>query len=271
MISYLLVGHFAKDIIIKDPLSCKIGGGVYYSGIIARKLGADVKVLSSYSKEMEEDVLSTSFNISGIPSARTTTFENIYQGEERVQYWHESAEEINEKAAGALSSKDKKILKGNSIIQFAPIADEVKKDILEAVEGEIVGATLQGWLRGREDDGKVFFNHWKEYKEFLPLLDIAIASEEDVRCDYEMIKEYSKYAKLLVITRGGKGCSVIEKGGSKEYSPKKVIQGKDYTGAGDAFAAGYLMEYYRTRDPYASAIKANDIAAEHIEREEARF
>ena len=48
-------------------------------------------------------------------------------------------------------------------------------------------------------------------------------------------------APVLVVKRGAQGCTVVEDGRRSEH-PAVDVQAIDTTGAGDAFAAGFLLE-----------------------------
>jgi sugar/nucleoside kinase (ribokinase family) len=47
-------------------------------------------------------------------------------------------------------------------------------------------------------------------------------------------------ARVVVVKRGAQGCSVLE-GGAAEHHPALAVSAVDSTGAGDAFAAGFLV------------------------------
>ncbi len=84
-------------------------------------------------------------------------------------------------------------------------------------------------------------------------------------------------APLVVLTMGASGCLVADRGDSffrppatnpapqfvkvDAYAVEQVV---DTTGAGDAFAAAFVLEYLRTHDPQAAAQSANRQAAEVV-------
>jgi sugar/nucleoside kinase (ribokinase family) len=66
---------------------------------------------------------------------------------------------------------------------------------------------------------------------------------------------------IWVVKRGARGCTVLD-GDLVEYPGVAVERVKDTTGAGDAFAAGFLLE----RDPLAAVQRAQAAAARCITR-----
>ena len=77
-------------------------------------------------------------------------------------------------------------------------------------------------------------------------LDITFANEQeimsliDVKNFDDVIKFAKKVSKLIVITRGEKGATAINKNEVVECSAREDLEIKDLTGAGDLFAGGFL-------------------------------
>ncbi len=67
-----------------------------------------------------------------------------------------------------------------------------------------------------------------------------------------------------IVTLGEKGAIVATKD-RKFRVPAFPVRVKDCTGAGDAYSAGFLAEYLRTKDPYKSALFAVATASLVIE------
>lgn len=97
-------------------------------------------------------------------------------------------------------------------------------------------------------------------------MDVAILSEEDINFDQKLAEEFSRYAKVLVLTRGKKGCTVFNRGKFKNLSVEKIIKKGDKTGLGDVFAAAYLIKFSRTKNPWVAGRFANSLAAFHLRK-----
>lgn len=75
---------------------------------------------------------------------------------------------------------------------------------------------------------------------------------------------------VVVLKLGERGCIVATHEGTLEVSAAQVDRVVDVTGAGDAFAAGFVVEYLKSRDPRQAAIAANMTAGEVVRRVGAR-
>jgi sugar/nucleoside kinase (ribokinase family) len=117
--------------------------------------------------------------------------------------------------------------------------------------------------------------------EFLELLrkgtvDIVFANEGELHSLYETadfdtaVKAMRADAKLAVVTRSEKGCVIINKDGTKAVPAEPVDQVTDVTGAGDLFAAGFLVGLARNKDHNTCARLGALAAAEVIQHIGAR-
>src|SRR5581483_5185302 len=95
--------------------------------------------------------------------------------------------------------------------------------------------------------------------EFLDLVrrgtvDLVFANERELHSLYETsdfdsaARALQKDAKLAVVTRSEKGCVVVSRAGMEAVSAVPVQQVVDLTGAGDLFAAGFLVGLAREKD-----------------------
>jgi adenosine kinase len=117
--------------------------------------------------------------------------------------------------------------------------------------------------------------------EFLKLIregtaDIVFANESELRSLYETgdfdtaLAAVRKDAALAVVTRSEKGCVVVS-GNSTEAVPAAPIERLvDATGAGDLFAAGFLVGHARGKDLRTAAQLGALAAAEVIQHVGAR-
>jgi sugar/nucleoside kinase (ribokinase family) len=95
-------------------------------------------------------------------------------------------------------------------------------------------------------------------------VDVLIFSEEDVAHDEALVQEYASMARLAVVTRGYKGATLFRAGIARDFGAFRAHE-VDPTGAGDVFAAAFLVRLHETGDPGAAATFANCAASLSIE------
>jgi adenosine kinase len=117
--------------------------------------------------------------------------------------------------------------------------------------------------------------------EFLDLIrkgtvDIVFANEHELRSLYETADfavasmALQKDAKLAVVTRSEKGCVVVMPDRIEAVPAAPIEQVADVTGAGDLFAAGFLVGLARGKDHKTAARLGGLAAAEVIQHIGAR-
>ncbi len=85
----------------------------------------------------------------------------------------------------------------------------------------------------------------------------------------DIISVLLELAPLVVLTMGEHGCLVAQ--GSKQIRvPATPTELVDTTGAGDAFAAGFVVKYQDARDLHAAALFAGRLASQVVSRVGAR-
>jgi sugar/nucleoside kinase (ribokinase family) len=117
--------------------------------------------------------------------------------------------------------------------------------------------------------------------EFLALIrkgtvDIVFANEHELHSLYETadfdtaVKALRGDAKLAVVTRSEKGCVVVTHKGVEAVQAMPIDRVVDVTGAGDLFAAGFLVGLARGKDHRTAARLGALAAAEVIQHIGAR-
>ncbi|MGH6665837.1 MAG: adenosine kinase [Pseudolabrys sp.] len=117
--------------------------------------------------------------------------------------------------------------------------------------------------------------------EFLGLIrkgtvDVMFANEREMHSLYETadfdtaIKALRADARLAVVTRSEKGCVVVTRGGAQAVQAMPIDRVVDLTGAGDLFAAGFLVGLARGKDHRTCARLGALAAAEVIQHMGAR-
>ena len=254
----LIIGHLCHDRMPSGEI--KLGGTAAYAAFLAKKMGAEVTILTSvgvdfaFYDQFEKEGISL-FNIS---AKETTVFENIYpeDGGERIQYLHARAETI--------ATQDiPDVLPVPDLVLFCPIADEVDLGLLTCFPDSLKAATIQGWLRDWNEDGLIAPKamNWKG----LAPLDLLVFSDADIVGFENSISVICDFVPIVIMTRGRNGVRVFEDKEIRDF-PTEPIDVKDATGAGDSFAMGFLLEYFRTKELDRAVDFGQKIAREVISK-----
>lgn len=253
-IDYLAIGHVTCDI---TPQGKMPGGTVLYSALTARALGLRVGVVTSYAEGYtfpEMDGLT----FIAWPAEFTTTFENIYTENGRIQMVHHTADDINLNAIPEL-------WRDTPIVHLAPVAHEVDPTLSRAFSGNMVCVTPQGFMRTWDASGRVRASDWPEAGFVLENCCAAVLSLEDIGGDESYIEEMLRSIRVLAVTEGAEGARVYWNGDVRRF-PAPVVTEVESTGAGDIFAACFFTRYHLTRDPWEAARFAVQLASFSVTR-----
>ena len=257
----MFIGHVSCDMV---DGKCVLGGAVSYAATLCAQLGIQSRIITSCSPDFEglNLLASLGIHVENIESERTTTFTNIYMGNERTQYVTSVAEPI---PLGSLSLDDA----DSSFIFVAPIAQEFDPALIHSLsEKHTVACSIQGWLRCWDDEGKVKVKSmdWDLIKE----ADIIFLSEEDIEGLEDARQELIDLGAIIVITDNEHGAKIYMKG-KEHYFPAYPSQLVDATGAGDIFATAFLIKYIQEKDIGSAAIFAHCAASIAIENKGMKY
>lgn len=250
MIDFLVVGHVVQDVV---PNGYVAGGTATYSSITARNLGRKPGIVTRLAPDFILPDVLHDIEVHRTPSPQTTTFHNIYRDGHREQFIRALADPIQPEDVPAA-------WRNVPIVHLGPLAREIDARFAKLFPNELVGVTPQGWLRQWDDSGRVRLRMWEEAAEILPNVDCLVLSEEDLNGNAGLIDEYSRLTRIAVMTQGPRGCIVFE-GGKETQVPGFPVAEVDPTGAGDVFAAAFLIRLEETKDSIESARFANATAS----------
>jgi pfkB family carbohydrate kinase len=254
-INYLVIGHLTYDITPSGP---QIGGTAAYAGLTASALGLRVGIVTSWGSELPLGNLKR-IPIISYPAEHSTTFENIYTDEGRIQVIHTVAPRLDYHLIP-------EPWRQAPIVHLGPVAQEVEPSLVRYFPNSLVGVTPQGWLRAWDEQGHVRSSEWPEAVFTLQQSGAAVLSIEDVHNDESRIEEMVSASRILVVTEGAAGARVYWNGDVRRFKPPQVDE-IDSTGSGDIFAAAFFARLSLTRDPWESARFANQIAATSVTRQ----
>ena len=253
-VEYLILGHVAEDI---TPSGTRLGGTVSYSALTARAMGMSVGIVTSVGEDAPLKALD-GIQIVNIPTDRSTIFENVYTEHGRKQTLHHQAaligyEHIPHEWRNA------------PVVHLAPIAQELYGRLAAQFPASLVGITPQGWMRGWDENGKVFATAWENSDQILGRVGGVVMSIEDINRDLELVESMAHQTRVLCLTEGEAG-SVLHWNGDRRRFRAPVVTEVDATGAGDIFAAAFFVRLNQTRDPWEAARFATNLAAHSVTR-----
>jgi 1D-myo-inositol 3-kinase len=232
-----------------------LGGSVVYSALQAARLGLTAGIVGRgnpaqlgpywqlYAGEVALDLQ---------PAESATIFRNVSAGDSREQWLEGWAGEIQD--LGQLPDSD--------ILHIAPVAQEIT---LEKLAGEcrsrFVLLTPQGLVRKWERIGARIGLVPRRFPAAVSsVVDVVVVSETEAPYVSDLLTAVPRHGGLAVVTRGRRGCQVLAREGSSEYTADPVPAPVDSTGAGDCFAATLTTEIFQGR-PVPEAVRLATAAA----------
>ncbi|MBI3151943.1 MAG: ribokinase [Chloroflexi bacterium] len=253
-VEYLVIGHAAVDL---TPSGKQLGGTVSYAALTAQAMGLRVGIIASMGEDAPLQVLD-GIPIVNVPTEKSTTFENVKTENGRRQTLHHQAALIDFEHVP-------QAWRNTSIVHLAPIAQEVDAKLAEKFPTSLVGVTPQGWMRGWDENGKVFATAWENSEQILGRVGGVVMSIEDINRDLELVESMAHQTRVLCLTEGEAG-SVLHWNGDRRRFRAPVVTEVDATGAGDIFAAAFFVRLHQTRDPWEAARFATNLAAHSVTR-----
>jgi sugar/nucleoside kinase (ribokinase family) len=251
---YVVLGHVTLD---KVPEGYVLGGTAVYGAITARNLGLSVGILTSGSPKQAEALRMRGIDIRSLPSQHTTIFENIYHPEGRIQYIRA--------VAGHIGPNDVPVgWRTAPIVHLGPLARELDAALVGCFGDALIGVTPQGWLRAWDASGRVRYRPWSEAQSVLSRVTVLVFSEADVQGDRAAMRELVQMSSVAVVTLGDQGCDLYVEG-ERRHFPAYATREVDPTGAGDVFAAAFLIRLHESYDPTEAANFANCVASFAVE------
>jgi sugar/nucleoside kinase (ribokinase family) len=239
----LALGHVSRD---RRPGGDILGGSVTYGTLAARKLGWDAAILTSAGPDLEPER-----ELAGIPvflrrSSATTRFVNEYDEDgTRRQLVTARADDVDLEALPESWRDPDALLLG-------PIVGELYGGEATALQAGCVGAIAQGYVRAIDRAGQVSAGEWARPERDLLGVHVLFLSEHDLRDAEASARGLLAHVPMIALTRGWRGLTLLTREGTHEI-PSLPRPEVDPTGAGDVFAAAFLVRYHETGDPLEAA------------------
>ena len=192
-----------------------------------------------------------------VPAPHTSTFENIYDGGNRTQYLRAVAAQLD-------CSDVPPDWRAAATVLLGPLTQEVDPNIVDCFRKSIIGVTPQGWMRAWDAAGRVSFTPWVSAGKVLSRANALIYSIEDVHGDHAFVDMLGRLARIMIVTEGVGGAYLYQ-GAARVHFPAYAANEVDPTGAGDVFAAAFLIRLQETGDPAQAMMFAAATASFAVE------
>jgi sugar/nucleoside kinase (ribokinase family) len=265
---FLVIGHVTKD--LRPDGSFTVGGSATFASLTAQRLGLRAGIVTSASPDLLERLPEAlpGVAVAASPAAESSTFENIYEGGRRRQY-------LRGRAASLKLDDVPAAWRQARIVLLGPLTQEVPSEFATAFPDALLGATPQGWLRQWGADGLVSATSWTAAPQVLPHLHAIILSREDLIAHNlgdeqqeqieALLNEWASATPMLVLTKGAQGATLHHAGTARHFRAFPATE-VDPTGAGDVFAAAFLIQYALGQDAAAAMRFANCVASFVVEQ-----
>lgn len=253
-IDYLMVGHITRDIV---PGGFTVGGTASYSARAAQALGLRVGIVTACEGCGDQEELN-GIPVAGLITDVTTTFENIYTPNGRIQRVHARAPMLD-------LSLVPETWRSAPIVHLGPVDNEIDSNIVRAFPNALIGVTPQGWMREIDADGWVHFRDWLEASFILERSTAAVLSIEDVHNDESYIENFASHIRVLAVTEADKGARIYWNGDVRHFAPPKMTE-VDPVGAGDIFAAAFFSRLHSSPNPWEAGRFATHLASYSVTR-----
>jgi 1D-myo-inositol 3-kinase len=253
---FVAIGHVTLD---RFGDEVRPGGAALYSAVTAHRLGLSAGVLTSHAADYPLEAIPSRIEVVTLEAPATTVFDYDAVSGDRQQKLMSTARPL---AVRDLPDD----WRAAPLVLLAPVAQEVDLRLSAAFEDGSVGAAVQGWLRAVDDERRIVTQPWGEAREVLNRVLAVFVSAEDLRGHESQLTEWVQRVPITVVTAGAAGALLYVNGERYEVRPRGTRE-VDPTGAGDVFAAAFLVSYHRHADPWEAAEAATCAASLSVEGE----
>jgi sugar/nucleoside kinase (ribokinase family) len=239
---FVAVGHVTVD---ETPAGLRPGGSVLYAGLLAHHQGLRVGLLTSHGPDFPREVLPAEIEVVTVPAPATTRFALRYASGERTLT-------LQARAAALAPAHLPPHFAEAGIAYLAPVADEVAPGLADAFSGAAVGAGAQGWCRQWDRAGTVRMRPWPDPRPVLRRIQALFLSSDDVAGWEDHALGLYQEVPLGALTFAARGAILYVNGERHHIAPAPAAE-VEPTGAGDVFAAAFLIRYNATGDPWEAA------------------
>ncbi|MGH2669871.1 MAG: PfkB family carbohydrate kinase, partial [bacterium] len=202
-------------------------------------------VLTSAGPDLPLADLLPGIEVHLVESAKTTRIRNIYGEDRRRQF-------VPQRAAELTAEHRPNGWSQTPVVLLGPVMGEVQESLARCFSGSLIGAGAQGWLRkvaANKSVRQLAPAEW-DARPILRHSRVLFISDEDVpRGEVPpALQFWSGMVQTIAFTRGYGGADVGPRGEWRHIDAFPVTRVVDPTGAGDVFAAAFLIRLRESGD-----------------------
>jgi len=244
LLDFVAVGHVTIDRVSGRK---RLGGAAAFASLTAARLGLRSGLITSAAPTFPFWDFLDGVEIHCQEAARTTEFENIYDGSRRRQRVLAQADPLTPASLASIRGR----LEGDAAVLYCPVVHEIQLPLAPLAARGLSGVAPQGFFRQWKPHGLVEARDWPGAPAALALADVVSMSEDDHVAPEELAEEFP--GRAFAVTKGAKGARIYSGGDVYDLPAFPAVE-VDPTGAGDVFAAGLLLAL-RERRPVVRAAR----------------
>lgn len=256
---FVVIGHVVRDL---TPEGWRLGGTATFAAVQAQRLGLRAGIVTRISSDVSPTDALPGVAFAGRASEHTTSFQNIYERGRRRQ-------RVPAQAAAVEAQDVPAAWQRAPISLVGPVCREVPSTMASSLSSPLIGVSAQGWLRALDRQRHVRRRAWRG-DPFWSNAHVLFVSREDLGRRQDQVDRWLDDVPVVIVTRDRGGARVHERRRwrAMDAFPAHEV---DPTGAGDIFAAAFLVRYHETNDTthamrFAGAAAACAVEAPGVER-----
>ena len=254
-LDFVAVGHVTID---RASGRRRLGGAAAFAALTAARLGLRSGILTSAAPTFPYWDSLDGVEIHCQAAARTTEFENVYEGSRRRQRVLAQADALTEASLASIRGR----LRDDAAVLYCPVVHEVELPLAPLTPRGLSGVAPQGFFRRWKPHGLVEACDWEDASTALARADVVSMSEDDHLAPEELAEEFP--GRAFAVTKGAKGARIYSEGDIFDLPAFTAVE-VDPTGAGDVFAAAFLVALRERRPVLRAARFAACVASFAVE------
>ncbi len=255
LLDFVAVGHVTIDRVSGRR---RLGGAAAFASLTAARLGLRSGLVTSAATSFPYWDLLHEVEIHCQEAARTTEFENVYEGSRRRQRVLAEADPLTTHSLASIRER----LRDDAAVLYCPVLHEIQLPLAPLAPRGLSGVAPQGFFRRWNPLGLVEDRDWPGAQTALEAADFVSMSEEDHAAPEELAEEFA--GRAFAVTKGAKGARVYSEGDVYDLPAFDAVE-IDPTGAGDVFAAAFLLALRERRPVVRAAMFAACVASFAVE------